>query len=81
MTFIYTVQVYLHSFRVLQLKLRYGFRFYYIDTFQPVILALFENYYLPLGKALIPCLSGLALVLLSSLEEEGSDIYKRVSSI
>jgi hypothetical protein len=45
---------------------------------KPVILDLIQAYYLPLGKALLPCLSGLVISLLSGLEEEGSDIYQRV---
>ncbi|KAG2379235.1 hypothetical protein C9374_007374 [Naegleria lovaniensis] len=48
---------------------------------KPVILNLFEKYYLPLGKALVPCLPGLVLALLSSLEEEGSDIFKKTLKV
>jgi len=44
---------------------------------KPVILNLFQTYYVPLGKSLLPCLSGLVMSLLSGLEEEGSEIYQR----
>ena len=38
---------------------------------------LFEKYYLPLKKHLIPCLSGLILALLPGIEEK-NEFYERV---
>lgn len=46
---------------------------------KPHVLNIFETYYLPLGSALIPSLEGMIISLLSGLEEEGTDVYNRVS--
>jgi hypothetical protein len=43
---------------------------------KPVLLEIFETFYLPLKKALRPCLTGLILGILPGLEE-GSDFYSR----
>lgn len=45
---------------------------------QPLILALYEKYYLPLGMRLKPSLKGLIVALLPSLEEENNEYFNRV---
>merc|ERR1712000_242688 len=50
-------------------------------TVKPAILQIFETFYLPLGKDLIPCMTGLLISLLPGLEEEGNEIYDRVLSL
>lgn len=45
---------------------------------KPKILHVFEQYYLPLKRALIPSLNGMVVSLLSGLEEEGSEVYQQV---
>nr|CAG4708839.1 unnamed protein product [Naegleria fowleri] len=50
-------------------------------TLFPSASSQIKKYYLPLGKALVPCLPGLVLALLSSLEEEGSDIFKKTLKV
>ncbi|EDV20549.1 uncharacterized protein TRIADDRAFT_31667, partial [Trichoplax adhaerens] len=47
---------------------------------KPVLLDLYQNYYLPLGKALQPALSGLLLGLLPGLEE-GSEHFTRTKQL
>lgn len=44
---------------------------------KPVLLTLYESYFLPLGEALNPVLSGFLIGLFSALEE-GADYYDRV---
>ena len=44
---------------------------------RPVLLDLFERYYVPLGARAVPCLPGLVLALLSAMEDVGSDFYHR----
>lgn len=44
---------------------------------KPVILSFYEQYYLPLGTSLGPCLSGLIMSILPGLEEESSEFYDR----
>lgn len=43
---------------------------------RPVLMNMYENYFLPLGKALLPGLSGLLLGLLPGIEE-GSEYTDR----
>ena len=43
---------------------------------KPLLLSLYETYYLPLGRQLLPCLKGLLLATLPGLEE-GSEYYDR----
>ena len=43
---------------------------------KPVLLSIYETYFLPLKQALRPCLTGLIIGLLPGLEE-GSDFYAR----
>ena len=43
---------------------------------KPVLLGTYENYFIPLGKALLPGLSGLILGLLPGIEE-GSEYTER----
>lgn len=43
---------------------------------RPLLMTLYENYFLPLGKALLPGLSGLLLGLLPGIEE-GSEYTDR----
>ncbi|KAJ3063956.1 hypothetical protein HK102_008342, partial [Quaeritorhiza haematococci] len=45
---------------------------------KPILLSLYEKYYLPLGVKLKPCLKGLILALLPGLEEEGNEFFERV---
>lgn len=42
------------------------------------MLDIYEEFFLPLGKNLIPCLSGILISILPGLEEEGSEFYERV---
>ncbi len=44
---------------------------------KPVLLTLYESYFLPLGEALNPILTGFLIGLFSALEE-GADYYNRV---
>jgi hypothetical protein len=44
---------------------------------KPVLLTLFEKYFLPLGEALNPILTGFLIGLFSALEE-GAEYYNRV---
>ena len=44
---------------------------------RPVLLDLFERYYVPLGPRAVPCLPGLVLALLSAMEDVGSEFYHR----
>jgi hypothetical protein len=44
---------------------------------KPAILSFYEQYYLPLGTSLGPCLSGLIMSILPGLEEESSEFYER----
>jgi hypothetical protein len=46
---------------------------------KPVLLTLYETYFLPLGEALHPILTGFLIGLFSALEE-GADYYHRVIS-
>ena len=43
---------------------------------KPILMSIYENYFLPLGKALLPGLSGLLLGLLPGIEE-GSEYTDR----
>ena len=43
---------------------------------KPVLLGMYENYYIPLGKAMLPGLTGLVLGLLPGIEE-GSEYTDR----
>lgn len=45
---------------------------------KPQILDIFEQHYVPLGRRLIPALSGLVMALLPGIEEEASEFYARV---
>ncbi|KAJ3283037.1 hypothetical protein HDU79_009455 [Rhizoclosmatium sp. JEL0117] len=45
---------------------------------KPVLLQLYERYYLTLGMHLKPCLKGLILALLPGLEEEGNEFFDPV---
>jgi hypothetical protein len=47
---------------------------------KPVLLKLYESYFLPLGETLNPILSGFLIGLFSALEE-GADYYNRVISL
>ena len=47
---------------------------------KPVLLGLYETYYLPLGKTLKPGLQGLLTGVLPGLEE-GSEYYDRLDDI
>ena len=44
---------------------------------KPVLLDLFERYYVPLGARTIPCLPGLVQALLAAMEDAGSEFYHR----
>ena len=44
---------------------------------RPVLLDLFERYYVPLGPRAVPCLPGLVLALLSAMEDVGSEFFHR----
>lgn len=48
-------------------------------TVRPVLLDLYEQYYIPLGLALLPGLSGVLAALLPGLEE-GSEYSDRLAS-
>ena len=47
---------------------------------KPILLSLYERYFLPLKQALRPCLTGLIIGLLPGLEE-GSDFYGRTFTL
>lgn len=47
---------------------------------KPVLLSVYETYFLPLKSALRPCLTGLIIALLPGLEE-GSDFYARTFTL
>lgn len=47
---------------------------------KPVLLNLYDSYFLPLGEALNPVLSGFLIGLFSSLEE-GADYYDRIVTL
>lgn len=47
---------------------------------KPILLNLYETYFLPLKKSLRPCLTGLLIGLLPGLEE-GSDFYQRTFNL
>jgi hypothetical protein len=47
---------------------------------KPVLIGIYENYFLPLKQALRPCLVGLILGILPGLEE-GSDFYTRTFNL
>lgn len=47
---------------------------------KPVLLSVYETYFLPLKKSLRPCLTGLIIALLPGLEE-GSDFYARTFTL
>jgi hypothetical protein len=47
---------------------------------KPVLLTLYETYFLPLGEALNPILTGFLLGLFPALEE-GADYYDRISAL
>lgn len=47
---------------------------------KPVLLSVYETYFLPLKKGLRPCLTGLIIALLPGLEE-GSDFYARTFAL
>jgi hypothetical protein len=46
---------------------------------KPLLLNLYEKYYLALGPRLRPASKGLLLALLPGLEEEGNEYFDRVS--
>ncbi|KAI8985936.1 Dopey, N-terminal-domain-containing protein [Pilobolus umbonatus] len=48
---------------------------------KPQLLALFEQYYIPLRGRLRPALRGLIIALLPALEEEGSDCFDKVVAL
>jgi hypothetical protein len=47
---------------------------------KPVLLSVYETYFVPLKKSLRPCLTGLIIALLPGLEE-GSDFYARTFAL
>lgn len=47
---------------------------------KPVLLSVYETFFVPLKKALRPCLTGLIIALLPGLEE-GSDFYARTFTL
>lgn len=49
-------------------------------TVKPILLNIYETYFLPLKQALRPCLTGLILGILPGLEE-GSDYYQRTFNL
>jgi hypothetical protein len=52
--------------------------FYYSSTkVKPVLLTIFETYYLPLGRQLLPCLEGLISAVISGLEDDNNEYYNR----
>lgn len=48
---------------------------------KPKVLDLIEDYYLPLGKNLIPCMPGLVISILPGIEEQNELLQKRVYGI
>ena len=48
---------------------------------KPKVLDLIEDYYLPLGRNLIPCIPGLVISILPGLEEQNELLQKRVYHI
>ena len=53
----------------------------HVRSVRPILLELYEKYYLPLGSRLNPALSGLLVALLPGLEEENSEFYPRVLNL
>lgn len=49
-------------------------------TMKPLLLDIYQEFYLPLGTDLKPCLKGLILAILPGLEEE-NDIFEHVFSL
>ena len=47
---------------------------------KPILLGIYESYFLPLKRYLRPCLTGFILAILPGLEE-GSDIYQRTFNL
>lgn len=45
---------------------------------KPIFLDLIDQYFLPLGPGLLPCLSGLLVGLLPGLEDSKSECYERI---
>jgi hypothetical protein len=45
---------------------------------RPILISLYETYYLPLGEDLRPATKALVLALLPGLEEETGDFFDRV---
>jgi hypothetical protein len=48
---------------------------------RPILISLYETYYLPLGEDLRPATKALVLALLPGMEEETGDFFDRVSLI
>ncbi|KAI8815780.1 Dopey, N-terminal-domain-containing protein [Fimicolochytrium jonesii] len=44
---------------------------------KPLVLTIYEKYYLPIGGRLKPCLKGMILAVLPVLEEENGDLFQR----
>uniref|UniRef100_A0A0G4IFE5 Uncharacterized protein n=1 Tax=Chromera velia CCMP2878 TaxID=1169474 RepID=A0A0G4IFE5_9ALVE len=47
---------------------------------KPIFIHVIQQYFLPLGDRLLPCLSGLLVSLLPGVEDEKSDSYEKVFS-
>lgn len=48
---------------------------------RPILISLYETYYLPLGEDLRPATKALVLALLPGMEEETGDFFDRVSKL
>jgi hypothetical protein len=48
---------------------------------RPILISLYETYYLPLGEDLRPATKALVLALLPGMEEETGDFFDRVSNL
>ena len=47
---------------------------------KPKILSLYREHYFPLGKQLIPCITGLVVSILPGIEEQNETLQKDVFS-
>ncbi|ORM42266.1 Histone acetyltransferase GCN5 [Babesia sp. Xinjiang] len=51
---------------------------YSSSSVRPIFLNLIEQFYIPLGKKLLPCLIGLLICILPGLEDDKSETYEQV---
>ena len=71
---------YLPIFPVRLLPSKPSFSQFFSLEFQvkPLILELYQKYYYPLKKQLIPCIPGLVVSILPGLDEQNEELQKKV---